>query len=77
MKRQQSRNVVEANDSSRTNRKKSPETDSYKYGQIIFNQGTKAIQEKGWSFQQTVWEQLDMHTPKSKLQLILHILYKY
>lgn len=43
-----------------------PEIDPYKYNQLIFNKGTKAIQWYKVSFQQMVLEKLDIHMQKNE-----------
>lgn len=42
----------------------SPEIDAYKYGQLIFDRGARAINGKGLPFQQMVPEKLDFYTQK-------------
>ena len=48
------------------NRIESPEIDSYKYSELIFDKGAKVIQcSKDFFFQQMVLEQLDTHMQKN------------
>lgn len=41
------------------NRIENIEIAPYKYGQLIFDRGAKAVQEKRWLFQKMMLEQLD------------------
>ena len=56
--------------------KEGPKIEPHKYGQVIFDKRTKTIQRKGFSFQQMVQKQVNIHMQKDKFQSILTILYK-
>ena len=56
--------------------KEGPKIEPHKYGQLIFNKGTKTIQRKGFSFQQMVQKQANTHLQEDKFQSILTTSYK-